>query len=63
MAATKQAKARAKGPGSNTNQPVDAVSHFALVLSTALRNVANMLMVAITLASVLVCLFAAKRIF
>ena len=55
------AKKRSKGPNTSTSQ--SAPLRFPVVLSTATRSVLNMLVVGIASGLVLVCLFAAKKIY
>jgi hypothetical protein len=62
MAAKKQSKSKCKGT-SKSDHALEALKRFPIVLSTATGSVVNMLVVAVTSGSVLLCLFAAKRIF
>jgi len=56
------AKSKCKGTG-KSDQALQALKRFPIVLSTATSSVVNMVAVAVTSGSVLLCLFAAKRIF
>jgi len=62
MTAKKRPKSKGK-VASKSDQAVEAIKRIPIVLSTATSSVVNMLVVAITSGSVLLCLFAAKRIF
>lgn len=62
MAAKKRSRPTYKG-ASNSDQALEALKRLPIVFSTATSSVVNMLVVAVTSASVLLCLFAAKRIF
>ena len=61
--AKKKPGSKSKLSDARPNQALDASRGFPIVLSTAARSVANMLVVTIAFGSVLVCLFAAKRSF
>jgi len=59
MAAKKQTKSKA----ARSKQVAAPAARFLIVLSTALGSVLNMIVTALTSGSVLLGLFAAKRIF
>jgi hypothetical protein len=55
------AKKRSRSKGGRAKQAVPAAGRFSIVLSTAAGSLVNMSAIAVTTASVLMCLFAAKR--
>ena len=57
------AKKRSRSKDVRAKQAAPAAGRFSIVLATAARSAVNMTVTAITSGSVLVCLFAAKRLF